>query len=218
MPMTVNDGKMAAIFDMDGTLLDSMSQWRRLVWQYMERNSIPVSPQLGEKLTQMRTGEAVNYLCDHYAVTSDRNALWKELYSYILPSYQTTFVLKPGALNYLKRLREKGVRLCVATATDRAYAEAALARNGVLPLLDFILTEREAGKSKDAPDIYLQAAERLGVIPGDCVVYEDALHAVSTAKRAGFTVWGIADSTEICHRQELQKLCDYFWESYYQMP
>lgn len=217
MSITVNGGKAAAIFDMDGTLLDSMTHWRRLVWQYMERHAIPASPQLEEKLTHMRTGEAVNYLYDHYSIPLSRQELWKELYSYILPSYQTTFALKPGALDYLQQLQKRGIRLCVATATDRPYAEAALARNGVLPLLEFILTEREAGKTKDEPDIYLQAAQKLGVAPGDCVVYEDALHAVCTAKRAGFTVWGIADPTESHHRQELQSHCDCFWDSYSQM-
>lgn len=214
----MNHGKMAAIFDMDGTLLDSMTYWRRLVWQYMERHGISVSPQLGEQLMNMRTGAAVEYLYSHYSVGVPRQALWEELYSYILPCYQTEFVLKPGALDYLKRLREAGVRLCVATATDRFYAEAALGRNGVLPLLEFILTEREAGKSKDSPDIYLQAAQRLETVPGECVVYEDALHAAYTAKKAGFIVWGVADSTESLRRQELERCCDRFWDEFRQMP
>ena len=122
--------------------------------------------------------------------------------------YRKDVPLKDGVAEYLKSLAERGVRMCVASATAEPLMQACLKRLGVLECFDFLLSCETVGAGKNRPDVYFAAAQRLGCRPEEAAVYEDALYAAKTAKQAGFYVVGIYDETAGRHWQELSQLAD----------
>ena len=177
-----------AIFDLDGTLLDSWVVWNHLAAWLLGAQGLPAPPGLEREVAAMGLAEAVDYLKAQYGLRGETAALVDACNAHIRQAYEHTLLPMPGASAYVARLRDAGVRLCVATASDAGLARAALARLGLLPAFAFVLTEAEVGRSKRYPDIYLTAARRLGLPPAQCTVYEDAPHALATARRAGFPV------------------------------
>lgn len=183
--MSYNPG---AIFDLDGTLLDSWCVWNSLAAWLLATQDIPAPPRIQEEVAAMSLAEAVDYLRSRYGLQGGTETLAAACYAHIGQAYTHTLPLMPGAAAHVRRLKAAGVRMGVATASDEALARAALKRLELLPAFDFILTEAMVGCSKRQPDIYLEAARRLGLQPGQCTVYEDAPHALATARGAGFSV------------------------------
>ncbi len=198
----------AAIFDMDGTLLDSMGVWENLGQDYLQTLGITPPENLRETIRAMSFPETADYFIRTFHLSSTPEELIAAWNATAVAAYRAKAKVKPFAKEYLALLAAKGVRLCVATATNAAIAHEILSKNGIFPLLEFILTEEEAGVGKASPDIYFMAAERLGVQPRDCVVFEDAYHAVKTAKEAGFTVYAVEDRSAEAYREEIIKICD----------
>lgn len=122
--------------------------------------------------------------------------------------YRTDIPLKPGVKEYLTMLRQNGVRMCVASATAEYLAEACLKRLGVNRYFRFLLSCETAGAGKSRPDVYLAAAGCLGSSPSETAVYEDAMYAALTAKKAGFYVVGVYDESSDPQWSELSKLAD----------
>ena len=177
-----------AIFDLDGTLLDSWVVWNHLAAWLLGTQGLAAPPGLQHEVAAMSLAEAVDYLKAQYGLRGETSALVEACNGHVRAAYEHTLLPMPGAAAYVARLQRQGVRLCVATASDASLARAALARLGMLPAFSFLLTEAEVGRSKRHPDIYLAAARRLGLPPAQCTVYEDAPHAIATARRAGFPV------------------------------
>ena len=131
--------------------------------------------------------------------------IWED---YSAERYRSMAKLKPGAMEYLSLLDAAGVKICLATATDGEMAKEMLETHGVDRFFRFIITEADVGACKTAPDIYFEAARRLGEEPANCVVIEDSLHAIETAKRAGFVVWGVYDESSADRQDKIRALCD----------
>ena len=129
------------------------------------------------------------------------NRLVEEEYFYKVP-------LKPGVKEYLDFLSGTGVRMCIATASEQIHVEAALKRLDVLHYFEFILTCTQIGFGKDNPEIFLTAARRLGAAPGQITVYEDALHAIKTAKAAGFRTAAVYDEYSREDWEEAERISD----------
>ena len=115
--------------------------------------------------------------------------------------------LKKGVEDVLKEFRKRGISMCIATASDKECAVAALKRLGVLPYFDFVLTADEVGVGKTSPEIFLESVKRFNAPKEQVAVFEDSLHAVETAKRAGFFVVGVFDRLFVPGRSGY-KLCD----------
>lgn len=186
----------AAIFDLDGTLLDSAALWRELPNTLLRRHGIQPEAGLAGKLADMSLREGVTYFIDRYCLNNTAESLMAECHEIIADAYRYSLPLMPYAEEYLQLLQSLQVKMCIATASDHALAEAALIRCGVRDYFSFIITEEAVGKSKCYPDIYLQAARQLAVPVSDCVVLEDAPHAIETAGKAGFAVYGIGVTTD----------------------
>ena len=122
--------------------------------------------------------------------------------------YREDISLKPGVKAYLRRLKEKGVRMCVASATSKELVEACLKRLGAADYFEAFLSCEDVGAGKTHPDIYLEAAQRMGAKPKDAAVYEDALYAAETAKKAGFYVVGVYDENSCKTAEEKKRLED----------
>lgn len=181
------------IFDMDGTLVDSMGYWRRLGRDYLEQRGVsPTAEQLAP-IGPMTMLESAAYFMETFHIPGPPAAIVEEMHTVMEDHYRRDIPLKAGVKAYLEGLRDRGVRLCVATATAEPLSRACLERLGVDGCFDFLLSCETLGVGKSRPDIYLEAARRLGAAPGEIAVFEDALYAVRTAREAGFYVVGVAE-------------------------
>ena len=178
--------KSFCIFDMDGTLVDSMGWWKGLGREYLESLGVRPDEKLMWMTRAMTMTEGAEYFMKTFRIPGPPRRIVDGMEAMMAEHYRRDVALKPGVKEYLERLRGRGCRLGVATATAEPLSRACLARLGVDGLFDFILSCETLGASKDRPDIYLEAARRLGGAPGETAVFEDALYAARTAKAAGF--------------------------------
>lgn len=204
-----------AIFDVDGTLLDSMYIWENLGEMYLEGQGLTPPPDLREQLRVMTLPQAAQYFISYYRFPKSVQQVVDDICAIIDAEYRDRVQLKPGAADYLKRLHKSGARLAVVTASEYDHVRAAFRRLGILPYFDCILTCTDTGCSKAEPRIFQMAAERLGGIPAETTVFEDAVHCAETAKRAGFRVVGVYDpATGDEGAARLRALCDRYIMSY----
>lgn len=202
-----------AIFDMDGTLLDSMPVWDRLSERYLNRFGIRVVERDYAAIEGMTQMQAAQYFIDAYpALPMDAQTLAQGLDELIDARYEALARPRDGVLHLLDALRERGIGMAVATLTARRHAEKALRAHAMLDYFRFLLTIEDVGVSKRQPDIYLHAAGRLGLTPTECIVFEDAPYACTTAQRAGFTVCGMAEPAYAAGVCETRRASTFFVE------
>ena len=185
-----------AIFDVDGTLLDSMFIWDTIGETYLRSIGYQPKENLNETFKNMSLHQAARYYQTEYGVTRSIDEIMDGVNAMLERYYRFEVPLKPGVAELLERLRQDGVKLCIATATDRHLVEAALDRCGVLSCFGEIFTCNEVGHGKDEPDIFEEALRFLGTRREETLVFDDALYAVRTAKEAGFPVAAVYDSHE----------------------
>lgn len=205
-----------AIFDVDGTLLDSMFIWDTIGETYLRSIGYQPKENLNETFKNMSLHQAARYYQTEYGVTQSIDEIMDGVNAMLERYYRFEVPLKPGAAELLERLRQDGVTLCIATATDRHLVEAALDRCGVLSCFGEIFTCNEVGHGKDEPDIFEAALRFLGTRREETLVVDDALYAVRTAKEAGFPVAAVYDSHEKAQDQ-IRMLADVYLEELTQL-
>lgn len=205
-----------AIFDVDGTLLDSMSIWDTIGGDYLRSLGHEPREDLDERFKNMSLQQAARCYQIEYGVTLSADEIRDGVNAMLERYYRFEAQPKPGAAALLERLGRNGVRLCVATATDRYLVEAALDRCGMLPWLGEIFTCGDVGHGKDEPHIFEEALRFLGTERGETVVFDDALYAIRTAKGAGFPVAAVYDSREKA-QAEIRALADIYLEDLTQL-
>ena len=198
-----------AIFDLDGTLLDSMFIWDTIGEEYLRSLGKEPHEDLKETFMALTLEEAAEHYREHYGVTLSVKEIVDGVNAMVEQTYRTKVTLKPGISEYLAWLKENGVRMCVATVTDRYLVEETLERLGVRHYFSEIFTCAEVGFGKDKPVIYQKALEHLETEKRDTYVFEDMLFALNTAKTDGFPTVGVYDRHEV-HRDELKELSDYY--------
>ena len=207
----------SAIFDMDGTLLDSMGMWRTLGSVLAKNHGAEAPADLDRQVASLGLWEGSAYCKEVCGLPGTVDALVSEVWGQIEDFYQNHVEPKPGVVKFLSLLKMEGVWMYVATATDRPLVEAALRHAGIDGYFRGIITSREAGQTKrEGPEIYERAMRRLRSNKKDTVVFEDALHAVQTAKAAGFRVAAVYDPSEP-EQEEVRRLSDYYIESFLEM-
>ena len=206
-----------AVFDLDGTLLDSMYIWDTIGEDYLRSLGIQPRENLNRTFKTMSLKQAAEYYRSEYGVTLGTDEIMDGVNGMIERFYFNDVKAKAGVGDVLERLKNAGVRMCVATATDLHLAEASLRRNGLLDYFSTILTCTEVGSGKDAPEIFNRALEHLGTPKERTLVFEDALYAVKTAKAAGFAVVGVYDRSESAHSSEIRSLADFWIGSFQEM-
>ena len=181
-----------AIFDMDGTLLDSMPVWKRLTQNYLKQFDLHITDQDFAACEGFSQPQVADYfLARHPELPLTREQMLDGMDELITSRYETIAKPKPGVIEFLERMRRKGVKMAIATLTARRHAEKALLDRGMMQYFSFMLTIEDVGVPKYEPDIYLEAARRLGLAPAECMVFEDAPYAGVTAHRAGFQLCGM---------------------------
>lgn len=198
------------IFDMDGTLLDSMFVWDIVDRDFVKSKGITPKADYVEAFKYMPQADAAAYYQREYGVSGSVEDIMRDLDALMARYYFTTVARKPGALELVERLHAHGVKMCIATATDRCLAEEALRRNGLLGYFSRLFTSQEIGITKTHPDIYEAALNHLGTEKENTLVMEDALYAIRTAKKAGFHVVGVYDASEEANQAEIHRLVDLF--------
>jgi len=198
-----------AVFDLDGTLLDSMFIWDTIGEDYLLSRKIDPRENLNQKFKNMSLYQAACYYQSEYGLQDSTDEIIDGVNRMIERLYVEVVEPKPGVPEFLVALSERGVKMCVATATDRHLVEAALFRCGLLDYFSEIFTCTSVGKGKDQADIYWAAHDFLGTPKESTWVFEDALYAVMTAKKAGFPVAGVYDKSE-ADTTAVRKMADVF--------
>ena len=198
-----------AIFDFDGTLVDSMFIWDTIGEDYLRSLGKEPHEDLKETFMTLTLEEAAEYYRTHYGVTLSVKEIVDGVNAMVEGIYRTRVTLKHGVADYLARLKEDGARMCIATVTDRYLVEETLDRLGILQYFSEIFTCAEVGYGKDKPIIYQKALEHLGTAKNETYVFEDSLFALKTAKADGFTTVGVYDRHE-SRQDKLKNLADYY--------
>lgn len=200
----------AAIFDLDGTVLDSSGVWDGLAERFLRGRGISPEQGLSDLLGSMTMQEGCRYLKAAYSLPDSPEQIQQSLLAIIEGFYRNECRLKPGAAQLLAELRGLGIPFAAATAGDKALSAAALERLGILDMFAGILTCDEYG-GKDRPEIFLAAAGLLGAVPEETAVFEDSFHAVMSAKSAGFVTAAVKDCSEP-RQEQLRAAADYYKE------
>lgn len=199
----------AAVFDVDGTLLNSSPMWRSLTFVYAEKLGINAPADLFRTLNSLSLEQCAAYYRDVLGVKKSYEEILNGIIDLAREGYAESVPEITGAAAFLKALSERHIPAAVATASDIASIKPAFARLDMLPYITTIESCTTVGKSKEHPDVYLKCAADLGAAPHETVVFEDALYAAKTAKAAGFSVIGVlSEAVEESDRIALQKLCD----------
>ncbi|NMA01940.1 MAG: HAD family phosphatase [Clostridia bacterium] len=202
-----------AIFDLDGTLLDSMFIWETIGEDYLRSLGIEPGEELNEKLKNMSLYQAACYYKREYGVSGTLEEIMAGVNKSIEHFYIDQVLPKKGAPEFLARLKSEGVKMCVATATDKHLVQAALKRTGLLNYFGEIFTCTSVGCGKDEPRIYDKSLDFLGTLKSETIVFEDALYAIKTAKNAGYIVCAVYDKFAQ-EQKEIKALADYYLKDF----
>ncbi len=198
-----------AIFDLDGTLLDSMQMWMDIDIRFLKEHGICATEDYSQTVKTMGYRKAAEYTIDRYRLSLTVDEVTNRWSQMADEEYATRIRLKDGAEEYLRHLHQKGLKLAVATALTRSSIEYALRNNGVLDLFSSVTMLHEVSRGKGFPDIYLLAAERLGFSPEECIVYEDILEGIHGAKAGGFRVCGVYDDSSAHDWPQIKFVADH---------
>lgn len=186
--------KKYCIFDMDGTIADSMGYWKNIEREFLLEKGVQVNvDEVLKEIQHMTIPAAMEYFIGRFAFSGTVESLTEEFNSLMAEHYRKDIEIKPGAKAYLDQLRTDGAKMCIASATSTPLVKIALEHMGITDYFEFVLSCVDVGHSKDRPDVFVEAAHRLGCAPQECAVFEDSLVASTTAKQAGFYVVGIYD-------------------------
>lgn len=203
-----------AIFDLDGTLIDSTGVWDRVDIEFLGKRGIPVPEDYIKniKLHNFETG--ANYTVERFCLDENPKDIVREWFDMAIEEYAYHIQLKPYVWELLHGLKKKGMKLAIATSSDRSLYEPCLKRHDIYDLFDCFTQTSEAARGKEFPDVYELAAKRCKTDIKKCMVFEDILAAVKGAKSGGFYTVAVADKASEKDREEIMQCCDTFLHDY----
>lgn len=211
-------GKKAIIFDMDGSLVDSMWIWTEVDIEFGKKYNLTYPEGFQKELEGKSYTETAQYFLDTFpSLTLSIDEIKQEWLDQTLELYTTKVPLKEGVLDFIKQMHEKGMLFGIATSNARALAIATLKALHVEQYFSFVCTACEVNAGKPAPDVYLKVAEQLHVQPEECLVFEDVPQGIIAGKRAGMSVCAVDDEFSRADQIEKKELADYFIYDYTQI-
>lgn len=205
----------ALIFDMDGTMIDSMRIWQEIDDEYIEKYHLTEPDNFHEGMEGLSYTETAEYFLKVFPeLPKTVEELKEEWHEMALYKYAHEMQLKDGLERLLRSVRSRGMLVGIATSNDRRLVEACLHGMGVEELFDTISTSCEVKKGKPAPDVYLNAAGNLGIAPEKCLVFEDVPMGILAGKNAGMKVCAVDDWFSAGQIQRKKELADYYIRNY----
>ncbi|GIM28306.1 haloacid dehalogenase [Clostridium polyendosporum] len=204
----------AAIFDLDGTLIDSMWVWEQIDVDYLKNKGYDKPKNLKEDINHLSFEQTAIYFKNTFNIKESVEEIMNEWFNMAFDHYENNVKLKSGAKEFLLKLRKSGIKIALATSNSNSLLQCALKSNGIYEFFDVITTTGEVERGKNFPDVYLLTAKKLNVEPENCIVFEDILAAIQGAKAAGMKVVGVYDEAAEHQKEEIINLADRFIESY----
>lgn len=200
----------AVLFDLDGTLIDSMWMWHTIDIEYLKRFNLTPPQDLAREIEGMSFHETAVYfksrfnICDSIEkIKSDWDEMSHEMYC-------TKVSLKPGVMSFLKYLKAKGIKMAIGTSNSYSLAEDVLKALDIYDYFNAIVTSGMVGQGKPNPDVYLEAARQIQATPDKCLVFEDVVQGIMAGKNAGMTVVAVYDEASKDTTAEKINLADYY--------
>lgn len=203
-----------AIFDMDGTLTETMEIWDTVAGAFLMMRGI--KPDDENVFREWGYSQGINYIIKKYNLPLSYDEVMEQMIKILEYFYFNVAEAKPGVKDFLQSLKDNGVKMCIVSATNQYLVEACLKRNGLYDYFCKIYSTHEIGIHKDNRKIFDMASEFLGA-DGDVFVFEDAVYAIRTAKEAGYKVVAVEDYSAEAHRDEIKEFSDYYITDYKQM-
>lgn len=195
-----------AIFDLDGTILDSMWVWEQVDVNFLGNRGISVPGDYAKEISAMNIITAAEYTIARFHLPETAEQVAAEWYDMAMKEYSEDVRLKAGAREYMAYLKAKDVKLAVATSSPRELFLPCLENNEIFEFFDTIVTTMEVKRGKDFPDVYEEAARRISLKPSECMVFEDILKGIKAAKRGGFYVVALEEDHAIEDREEIRQV------------
>ena len=206
--------KEAVIFDMDGSLVDSMWVWKEIDIAYLGKFHLTIPEDLQRQIEGMSFTETAVYFKERFSLpctVEEIKADWNQM---AWEMYRTRVMPKPGAIDFLEHCKKQNIKLGIATSNSRPIVDMVLKERGIAPYFSCIMTGCEAKKGKPAPDVYLLTAQQMQVVPEKCLVFEDIVSGILAGKAAGMEVCAVEDAYSAYQREEKRKLADYYIQDF----
>ena len=196
-----------AIFDLDGTLVDSMHYWSIAPLDYIKEKNIDITidQELSDKFLSMSLVESAIYFKENYGITDPIDEICLDIDKKMEYYYLNYVELKPGILDLIKKLDNLGIKMAIATATDHFLVDEVLDKLNINKYFTYTLTSTEVGSSKQKPDIYLKIAEHFNATPEESMIFEDLPYGIISGNGAGFHTVGVYDKPSVHHQKTIKK-------------
>lgn len=204
----------AVIFDLDGTLMDSMWMWTDIDIEYLGRYGYELPDDLQKAIEGMGFTETAQYFKERFNIPESIEEIKSHWNRMAYDIYAERVHMKPGAERFLRALRERGMKVGIASSNSRELIAACLQNNRISGCFDCIRTSCDVAQGKPSPDIYLSVANELGVKPEECLVFEDVPMGILAGRNAGMRVCAVEDKHALDQRDKIRSLAQYYIRSY----
>ncbi len=202
------------IFDMDGTLLDSMDVWKQIDMEFLGQRKLEPIPDMARLIEGMSFHETALFFQENYGLPESIEqieAIWHQM---ALEKYEKEIQLKPGVLEFLQELKKRKIRLGIATSNSRELTEICLRVHGIWEYFDAVITGNDVTHGKPDPEIYLTAADTMKVFPSECLVFEDVVMGLMAGIAAGMKTCAVYDVFTAGSDEEKRSIADYYISSF----
>ncbi len=187
------EGIRTVFFDLDGTLLDSMGVWNQIDIDFLGKRGLPMPEDYLEAIVPLGFRATAEYTIRRFQLNETPESLMQEWHGMAVDAYTHHVALKRQARSLLQQMKEKGMRLAVASASSPDLVFPCLTRNGILSCFDEIITVAENGAGKNDSGFWKEAARKMETAPSGCVLFDDAAAALKAASAVGMTTVGVYD-------------------------
>lgn len=206
--------KKAFLFDLDGTLVDSMWIWGQIDVDYLGRFGLEPPPDLQNSIEGMSFTETARYFKTRFSIPDSLEQMKADWNRMAWDKYLREVPLKPGVGEFLAFHRARGIKMAVASSNSRELVEAVVGVHGLTDTFDVIVTGCDVAHGKPSPDIYLEAAAGLNTAPAQCLVFEDIIPGILAGRNAGMQVVAVEDAYSRYQEKEKRELADLYITDY----
>lgn len=215
--ITILTNIKAAIFDLDGTLVDSLWVWQQIDTKFLKKHGYISPANLITEICHLSFIDTAKYFKERFNISDSIEDIMAEWNSMAFDEYSNNVFLKEGAKDFLDKLRLNNIKIGLATSNSPLLLEVVLKNNGIYEYFDTITTTSEVTRGKDHPDVYLLSSQKMNVDPSECIVFEDILAAVKGAKKANMKVYAIKDIHSASEEDTIRNTCDTYIESFLEL-